>query len=166
MTLKDQNKHYEIIKPILESEEFQKRRLYNHHDNISVYDHCLAVSKLSYHLAKKLKKDYKTAAIAGLLHDFYYNPWQEIKEKKKILESHGFTHAKEAMINAYSCYPELMDEKIEDAISKHMFPLNVTPPKYIESWIVTIADKCISCEVFKNPKFLPKLVGIKGKEKR
>jgi hypothetical protein len=44
-----------------------------------------------------------------------------------------------------------------------MFPLNIKPPFYLESWIVTIVDKCVSIEVFKNPKGLLKYIGIKGR---
>ena len=62
------------IADLLKKEEFQKRKYYPHHGKISVYEHSLAVSKLSYDIAKKLKLDYKSAAIGGLLHDFYPNP--------------------------------------------------------------------------------------------
>ena len=40
-----------------------------------------------------------------------------------------------------------------------MFPLTL-PPKYYEGWIVTIADKVVSLEVFKNPKELYKYIGL------
>ena len=152
--------YYKIVKEILEHPEFIKRKNFKHHSNISVYDHCLAVSKLSYKIARRMKLDYKSAAIGGLLHDFYTKPWQENKEKSKFLEQHGFTHAKDALMNAHKYFPNLMNEKIDDIILRHMFPLNKIPPKYKEGWIVTTVDKYISLEVFKNPKFLPKLIGL------
>lgn len=31
-----------------------------------------------------------------------------------------------------------------DIIIKHMFPLTIIPPRYLESWIVTFADKYVS----------------------
>lgn len=158
--------YYDIVKSILESEEFQKRKKYKHHGNISVYSHCLSVSKKSYKIAKKMNLDYKSAAIGGLLHDFYKEPWQENIEKKKLLEQHGFTHAKEAAINAKEFYPDLVDKKVYDIILRHMFPLNKVPPKYKEGWIVTLVDKGVSMEVFKNPKDLPKLIGIKRRIKK
>lgn len=166
MTHIDKIEYYEIVYEILKSEEFQKRKNYKHHGKISVYDHSIAVSKLAYKLAKKLNKDYRSAAIAGLLHDFYCNPWQDNDKKNKLLEAHGFTHAKEARDNANYYFPDLMNPKINDAILRHMFPLNKKPPKYIEGWIITLADKCVSCEVFKNPKCLPSLIGIKRKVKK
>ena len=152
--------YYKIVKEILEHPEFIKRKSFKHHSNISVYDHCLAVSKMSYKIARRMKLDYKSAAIGGLLHDFYTKPWQECNEKTKFLEQHGFIHAKDAMINAHKYFPNLMNEKIDDIILRHMFPLNKIPPKYKEGWIVTTVDKYISLEVFKNPKFLPKLIGL------
>lgn len=152
--------YYKIVKEILEHPEFIKRKKYKHHSDISVYDHCLAVSKMSYKIARRMKLDYKSAAIGGLLHDFYTKPWQECNKKTKFLEQHGFIHAKDAMINAHKYFPNLMNEKIDDIILRHMFPLNKIPPKYKEGWIVTTVDKYISLEVFKNPKFLPKLIGL------
>lgn len=163
MTVIEKKEYYEIVYAILKSEEFQKRKNFPHHDKITVYDHCLAVSKLSYVVAKKLNLDYKSAAIGGLLHDFYSNTWQNNTEKHKFLESHGFTHARDAVNNSYKYFPELMNEKIENIILRHMFPLNKIPPKYKESWVITLVDKYISLEVFKNPKFIPTLIGIRKK---
>lgn len=152
--------YYKIVKEILEHPEFQKRKKYKHHSDISVYDHCLAVSKVSYKLARKMKLDYKSAAIGGLLHDFYSKPWQENKNTGKLLEAHGFTHAKDALYNAHKYFPNLMNETIDDIILRHMFPLNKIPPKTKEGWIITTVDKYVSLEILKNPKFLPKLVGL------
>lgn len=159
----DKVEYYEIISEILGSEEFQKRKHYKHHGDISVYDHSLAVSKLSYILAKKFNCDYKSAAIAGLLHDFYYKPWQENIQKQKFLKKHGFVHAEQAMNNSYRFYANYMNEKIANSILRHMFPLNKVPPKYIEGWFVTLADKYVSLEVFKQPTKLLMLIGIKKK---
>lgn len=154
--------YYKIVKDILNHPEFIKRKEYMHHDDISVYDHCLAVSKLSYKLARQMNLDYKSAAIGGLLHDFYSKPWQDKETKStKLLEKHGFTHARDALHNAHKYFPELMNEKIDNIILRHMFPLNKIPPKYKEGWIVTVVDKYISLEVLKNPKFLPKLLGLR-----
>ena len=72
---------------------------------------------------------------------------------KKILEKHGFVHAKEASENSKIHFPEYMNKKIENTILRHMFPLNKIPPRYIEGWIVTLADKFVSCEVLFHPSF-------------
>lgn len=165
MSCNNKEEYYEIVHDILKNEEFQKRKTYKHHGNITVYDHCLAVSKVSYILAKKLNKDYRSAAIGGLLHDFYDKPWQEDTSKKPFFQKHGFVHAKQAMLNANKYFPNLMNEKINNIIIRHMFPLNKIPPKYIESWIVTLADKYISLEVFLQPTKLPMLLGFYKKQK-
>lgn len=161
----DYMEYYDIVRPILFSEEFQRRKNFPHHGEITVYDHCLNVSKKAYVISKILMVDYYSASIGGLLHDFYTKPWQDVKEKVPFFKKHGFRHAGEAFINANYFYPAFMNIKIEDIIKRHMFPLNIIPPKYIESWIVTISDKIVSMEVFKKPKDFYKYIGIsRGKK--
>ena len=159
--------YYKIVSSILEHKEFEKRKEYMHHDNSSVYDHSLKVSIISYKVAKILHLDKKSVAIGALLHDFYYKPWliegKVVKNESKIfLKGHGFVHARQALENSYIHFPELMNSKIDDIIVKHMFPLNILPPVYLESWIVSLCDKYVSLEIFKSPKKLHKYVGIKS----
>lgn len=59
-------------------------------------------------------------------------------------------HANQALNNSKKLFPEFINKKTIDIISKHMFPLNITPPKYIESWIVTISDKMVSTKDYLN----------------
>jgi uncharacterized protein len=148
-----------IVQYILSNEEFKKRIEYNHHENRSVYTHSLLVSFHSYKVAKILKLDYESAAIGGLLHDFYYNDWQK-NPKKGLKNMHGFVHAYEALENSRKIFPEYMTDKISDIIVKHMFPLNIRPPKYAESWIITCVDKIVSLEILATPKQLYKYVGL------
>ena len=163
--LEPDTEYCNIVKKILKNPEFIKRKEYRHHGNRTVYDHCLLVSIISYKIAKKLNMDYKSAAIGGLLHDFYYKPWQEHKDPRPFFKKHGFAHAGEALENSKTHFPELMNNRIEDIIKKHMFPLNIKPPKYKESWVITCVDKYVSMEIFKDVKNLPKYVGIFKKEK-
>ena len=157
------------IYPIIVHEEFKKRKNYVHHEGISVYDHSIQVSYLAYRMALKLSKimrvDIESVIIGGLLHDFYFNPWQEAKsEKKKLFQQHGFAHAKEAVLNSFQYFSQYMNMKVIDIIIKHMFPLNITLPTYRETWIVTIADKVVSMEVLKYPRQWPKYLGLKRKK--
>lgn len=161
MTLSEKEEYYNIVYEILATDEFQKRKKYKHHGSISVYDHSLAVSKYAYIVTKRLGYDYKSAAIGGLLHDFYYKPWQENVEKKSFLKKHGFVHAKEALENSKKYFPHLVNRKIANIIERHMFPLNKIPPRYIEAWIVNMCDKYVSLEVIKEPTKIPMLFGIK-----
>lgn len=155
-----------IVSNILEHPEFQKRKTYMHHENESVYEHSLKVSILAYRIASTLHvKNKADIAIGALLHDFYDRPWQENTEHKKMLERHGFVHAKQAAKNAQTYFPEYINDKVRDMIIKHMFPLNITPPRYLGSWIVTISDKLVSMNIFLHPTELPKYIGIKKKRK-
>ncbi len=169
---------FNITKPILASREFQKRKLIKHHDD-SVFNHCVEVSFEAFKMAKKSKElDFYVCAIAGLLHDFYPEAWQYSESLEKLDESyrmrflpnykgsianiHGFVHGRKAMENALKFYPELMNDKIANSISRHMFPLTPIPPKYKEGWIITLADKKVS---FANmPSFVnwPKYLGLES----
>lgn len=163
MSTSDKFKYYEIVNEILNNEEFQKRKEYKHHGDISVYDHSLRVSQLSYKLARKIPNmDSRSVAIGGLLHDFYYNPWQDSKQKKPFLKKHGFVHAEEALTNSYCYFEKYMTKKTDNIILRHMFPLNKIPPKYKEAWLVTLIDKYVSLEVLLEPKFFLRLIGIRG----
>ncbi len=160
------NEYYHYVSPILNCEEFKKRKLYQHHENDSVYSHSIKVSILAYKIAKFFRLDSYSVAIGSLLHDFYDEPWQiegnlVERKNKNILRGHGFIHANQALKNSRIYFPELMNNKVEDIIKKHMFPLNVLPPSYLESWIVTLCDKYVSLDIFKDPKQIPKYIGIK-----
>ena len=169
------NEWFEMVKPILLSDEFQRRKLFKHHEN-SVWDHSINVSFIAFLVAKFYHLDTYTAAVAGLLHDFYPYCWQDSKEleklnpeylkrfkkkHKKINEWHGLVHAKEASINAQKFFPDLVTPKILSCIKTHMFPLNILPPTYLEGWIITMVDKKVSVSVLKNPLELPNYVGIR-----
>lgn len=149
-----------IVKPILLDPEFQKRLKYKHHYG-SVYYHSVLVSFYAYKLSLKIKCDSRVCAIAGLLHDFYPYPWQyskdldpalleHLKVKKPLFKKHGFTHAREAMENYHKFFPSLIDSKIDNAILRHMFPLNIKIPKYKESWIITLIDKKVALKELGN----------------
>ncbi len=155
-------KYYEIVRSIINSPEFQKRKNFKHHEDCSVYEHCIEISYLAYRICRKLGLYSRDAAIGGLLHDFYYKPWQENVEKKdSFFKQHGFVHAGEALDNSIKFFPELVNARVSDIILRHMFPLNIHPPKYPESWIVTFADKFVSLGVLGSGKELLKYIGLK-----
>ena len=150
------NEWYQIIKEILHNQEFQKRKLFPHHKDLSVWTHSILVSYNSFIAAKYFNADDKICAIAGLLHDFYPWSWIEndiIKEldsgyymnyrntKHKFFKQHGFIHGKAASENYIKYFPELENKKITNAIRRHMFPLTIIPPRYKEGFIVSTIDK-------------------------
>ena len=154
--------YYVIVKDILRNSEFQRRKDFKHH-NDSVYDHSIQVSIVTYkiacHLSRHIPISVEDATIGALLHDFYLTPWRDNKDKG-LRNMHGFSHANIAYVNASNIFPKYMNNKTKDIIKKHMFPLNIVPPRYIESWIVTFADKVVSLNVFTKPSELPKYVRI------
>lgn len=150
------NEWLDIVKPILYSEEFQKRKTFRHHGQTTVYDHSVKVSFKSYKMARFLHLDYRSAAIAGLLHDFYSTPWQDIKIKQPLFKMHAFSHANNALENSKKFYSTYLNPSIENAILRHMFPLNITPPKYITGYIITIADKISSMDFLMSKEALIK----------
>lgn len=136
-----------ITKNILEHEEFLKLKHYKHH-NDNLYNHSLRVSYHSYKLTKFLHLDYISTARAGLLHDFFQYDWRLSGKTnpQPLFKKHGFTHANAALKNSLLYFDLSIKEK--DIISKHMFPLNIKPPMFIESWIVNIVDKFIAIKEY------------------
>jgi len=131
-----------IVNHILEDETFKKTKDISHH-GINRYDHSLRVSYYSYKICKFLKLDYIDSARGGLLHDFFLDNRED--NKLTIL----YNHPKYALETAKKHF--VLTEKEEDIIKSHMFPVNIIPPKYLESWIVDMVDnvagiyeKCMS----------------------
>jgi len=164
------NRWYEIVEYILKSDEFQKRKVFMHHYNMSVWDHSILVSFNSYITSCYLGADSYVSAVAGLLHDFYDQAWIDTDDirlldngihtknldiKLPLFKKHGFTHASEAARNYIKYFPELENKKITNSIKRHMFPLNIIPPRYIEGWIITIVDKLDSVHELPDINYVP-----------
>ncbi len=142
--ISDREEQYlSIVNDILEHDEFMKTKDIMHH-GMNRYDHSVRVSYYSYKLSKMLKLDYRGAARAGLLHDFFLvdNEALNIKEKLATLVN----HPKYAV--AYSSKFFELSDKEKDMILTHMFPIAITKvPKYMESWVVDTVDNAVSiCE--------------------
>ena len=170
---------YKIVRRILITKEFQKRRLFLHHENESLWTHSIKVSFLSYKFAKKYNINEYNCAIAGLLYDFYTKAWQynselEIlndmykeryinKKKEKFKELHGISHPIDALNNSKKYYKKYLNKRIENAIISHMFPLslfNGQIPRYKESYVITLIDKYVSFNL-SNVKEFSKYLGLK-----
>lgn len=126
----------QIIKPLLANSNFDETKKMHHH-GINRYDHSMRVAYFSYKITKFLKLDYKETTEAALLHDFFFD---EVADKTSIKRLRQ--HPNYALENAKK-YFDLTDKQ-EDIIKTHMFPVTFTPPKYLESWIVDIADDAAS----------------------
>lgn len=166
-----------FVQDILLNDEFQKRKLFMHHHDMSVWDHSILVSFNSFLVGRYFNADLRVCAIAGLLHDFYSQAWLStpelerlengkytklMKEKKSFFKLHGFTHAKDASINYVKYFPELENKRITNAIKRHMFPLNIIPPRYKEGLIITTIDKWNSVHELPSIKVVPVIVKDKA----
>ena len=129
-------KFLEIINDILANKSIQNLKLYKHHYAYTRLEHCLSVSYYTYVICKFLHLDYKSAARAALLHDlFFYDCEDKISRPKNHIKN----HPKIALENANKLFN--LNKNEQDIILKHMWPLTFSPPKYLESFIVTIVDK-------------------------
>ena len=132
----NKDEFFYIVKDILESEPVQKLKLYKHHYGFTRLEHCLSVSYKSYLICKFLHLDYKSIARAGLLHDLFF---YDCETKAIRPKHHVWTHPKVALDNAEKLFN--LNKKERDIILKHMWPVTLVPPKYIESFIITLVDK-------------------------
>lgn len=108
---------------ILHSKGMDMEKRFFQHGTVTVFDHSVAVALMCLQLA-------------ALLHDYFLYDWH-IKEKGRPL--HGTHHARRAMKNAERDFGL---NKIErNMILAHMFPLNLTLPRYRESVLLCTADK-------------------------
>jgi uncharacterized protein len=159
---------YSIINEIIEHEIWKKMKQYKHHIK-SRSIHMLNVCLNSYRVAKKKGLDIKSISVAAISHDLFLYDWKDpshyLVKPTKLTERHAFTHPMESLKVLKKYFPHLVNEKVENIILCHMWPLSNKMPKYKESWIVTMSDKKDSLEVFKNIKELPMYIGLFKKKK-
>ena len=128
---------------ILKSANMQKEKKFLQHGKVSVYTHSVRVAVLSLFLAELLRVQVNEEAMmrGALLHDYFLYDWHEKDDSHRW---HGFSHARAALKNAKKDFQ--LGEIEQDVIQKHMFPLNLKPPKYKESVLVCLADKLSALE--------------------
>ena len=130
---------YKLVEDLITNDTIQQMKLYRQHYDTSTYKHCFNVSFISYKICKKLKLDYKSAARAGMLHDLFLYDWRNSKKELNLEKMHAFIHPEIALKNASNLFD--LNNKEKDIIIKHMWPLTIKLPKYIESYIITFVDK-------------------------
>ncbi len=128
---------------ILYSDNFKSSDQNMQHGNISVMKHSKKVACTAVAISRKLNlKCDETAIMRGaLLHDYFLYDWHA-PEHAGFKNLHGFHHPGIALENAEKEYD--LSERERDIIKKHMWPLTIVPPKFKESWVVTLADKYVS----------------------
>ena len=137
------SEYKECVADLLENDMVSKMDQHVQHCNTSRLQHCINVSYYSFLICYRMGWDYRSAARAGLLHDLYFYDW---RIKKSIRSNHASWHPRIALDNAKKITEINPVEK--DAIVKHMWPCTLVPPRYVESYVVTLADKaCAMVEV-------------------
>ena len=139
--MRDQN-YTILVENILDNEIFNQIDNIEHHGTSRLI-HSKRVSYLSYKICKILNLDYIAAARAGLLHDFFLS--EQNRTKRQRIKS-TFVHPKKAVENSKKHFN--INQKEQDIIGSHMFPININVPKYAESWIVSLVDKVVGTYEF------------------
>ncbi len=135
--------YLECVKDLLSDAMVLSMENFIQHGDVTCLDHCVQVSYMSFRISKRLKLDYRSVARGALLHDFFLYDWHVTKTKEGL---HGFVHSRIALRNATERFKLTGLE--QDIIVKHMWPLNITPPKYKESLLVCLIDKyCATLEL-------------------
>lgn len=135
-------------KKTLDHTKVQEMDKYLQHGDTTCLKHCIDVAYLSFSFCRKLniKCDYQSLIRGALLHDFFLYDWHNSN-----MRWHGLKHPKIALSNALKYFN--LNKREIDIIKKHMWPLTFTPPRYLESYIVTFIDKHVSLlETFKYKK--------------
>ena len=115
-----------------------KLETFAHHKYTTRLRHSLYVSYCNYIICKFLKLDAKSAARAGLLHDFFFYDRKDF-DKNVYKHNHFSAHPKIALENASQDFE--INKKEADIILKHMWPVTFTLPRYRESLIIIMVDK-------------------------
>lgn len=127
-----------VATPILTHKEFLKTKSIVHHGNTR-FNHSVRVAYFSYKLSKMVGGDKKTIIRAGTLHDFFLiRDDKNLVTETKMLIKHP-TLAKENAINFFG-----INEKEQNIIESHMFPVSNIMPKSKEAWIVSLSDKLVA----------------------
>lgn len=123
---------------IILSDGMQSTKKYIQHGDTSVFEHCINVACMCVLIAEcfHIKVDKKALVRGALLHDYFLYDWHISDESHKW---HGFIHPKIALHNARRSFT--LNKVERDMILRHMFPLNITPPRYKESVILCLSDK-------------------------
>lgn len=141
LSKEDEKEFRQILTDVCRNSRLLESSHHMQHGTTSVFRHSVAVAYVSLWIARRMQfkvKD-RTLIRGALLHDYFLYDWHEKDDSHKW---HGFYHAEKALKNAMEDFELNKIEK--DMIRRHMFPLNLRPPRYKESWILCLADKICS----------------------
>lgn len=137
-----------LIKKMSANSQLNENLLYIQHGTTSIFTHCKNVALVSLLIAQifRLRVDRYSLVRGALLHDYFLYDWHD---KIVCPHLHGYVHPKIALKNASKVFD--LNETEKDIIVHHMFPLSIVPPKTLEGWLVTTADKL--CGIYETFKF-------------
>ena len=142
----------EEAQDILSSERFKRAEKIPHH-NTSVAKHSLKTAETAWRMCSWLnrhgfKVNREDAVRASLLHDIGMtdNSVHESASWKK-----AYTHPRRGAKIARSEFAAKDDQV--NAISRHMWPVCVIPPKHMVGWVVIAADKYASMHEYLGPAY-------------
>lgn len=134
----------ESMKPVIyelaRDERIRQMSKFIQHGNTTCLRHCISVAYCSLYIAERfhLNVDKYSMVRGALLHDYFLYDWHMCK----LGELHGFHHPRIACENAKRDFD--LNPIEEDIIRKHMWPLTPFLPVYLETWVVSMADKYCS----------------------
>lgn len=134
---------FDIIQDIISNTTVQQMKNYRQHCNTSCFKHCMQVAYFTFIACKALKLDYISATRAAMLHDLFLYDWRKKYRDTELPGLHAFVHPLIALKKANAIFD--LNDKEKDVISKHMWPVTFSFPRYKESYIVTIMDKYSAC---------------------
>ncbi|OZG59672.1 phosphohydrolase [Bifidobacterium myosotis] len=126
---------------VIEHSHMEIERLCYQHGNVTTFAHSVRVACLAVWMADRAhlwhRVDLRSLIRAALLHDYFLYDWHDWDNGEH--RWHGFTHGHAALVNALKDFT--LNDIERDSIEKHMFPMTPVPPRYIEGYLVTLADK-------------------------
>ncbi|MCD4676414.1 MAG: phosphohydrolase [Desulfobacula sp.] len=134
-----------IARPLLKNSALIALSQFDHHRGKTRLEHVREVAYLSFLWGRRLSLDCNAIVRGALLHDLFYYDW--LHEGPRF---HGFRHHNIALKNARKV--TCLSKKEEDIIKKHMWPLTIIPPFYMESLIVSLIDTFCSARDYINFK--------------
>lgn len=131
----------ELAMPLLRDKRLRVMSRFIQHGSTTCLTHCLAVAYYSFLLTESLQIpcDQSSLVRGALLHDYFLYDWHERGSGHRF---HGFSHPSAALKNAARDFE--LNRVERNIIARHMFPLVPVPPRYRESAVVCIIDKCCS----------------------
>ncbi|MBW3087249.1 HD domain-containing protein [Bifidobacterium sp. 82T24] len=126
---------------VLDHERMRIEKHCYQHGAVTTFEHSVRVACLAVYFADRLHLwrfvDLRSLVRAALLHDYFLYDWHHDDGGTHRL--HGFTHPRRALTNALEDFD--LNPVERDSILRHMFPLTPIPPRYVEGYLVTMADK-------------------------